>query len=144
VSTRATQGQVDALRARSDSSVSALDARIERVRQTALANATRARQASGSGRRQMTESALRSGFDTAVISLMLPESRGGQIEAIREQVAETIAVYTGLGVDTTTARARFAAGDVALNARRYREAYLAYRDAYRAVTTPAVKPVDKP
>jgi hypothetical protein len=144
LSTRATQGQVDALRARSDNGFNAIDARIESVRQSAVQNATRARQSSGNGRRQMTESALRTGFDAPVVSLLLPASRGGQIEAIREQVAETIGVYTGLGVDTTAARARFAAGDVALNAQRYREAYLAYRDAYRAVTTAATKPGEKP
>lgn len=143
VSSRATQGQIDALRQRQDVGVATLDTRIESVRQFALANATRARQSSGGSRRQMSESALSAGFEAPVVTLMLPASRGGQIEALREQVAGTLQVYAGLGVDTSAARARFAAGDVALNARSYRAAYLAYRDAYRLVTSAAVKPGEK-
>ncbi len=138
LSSRVSQVQLDAAKARMNSGVRSVREAIEGIRLTSQAQAVQQQQSSGNMRRQLIESSLQDPGDGAPVTLFLPASRGGLLETVREQIASTISTYRNLGVDVTAATALFAAGDAALNMQDYKQAYSSYRDAYRNVTTGSV------
>jgi hypothetical protein len=145
LSTRATQLQVLATSLRSDRGFDKLANLINDLKVTTVSQTTVNQTSGDSARKQLIETALLSLAPNGLISLQLPASKGGLLEQVREQIASTIQIYRGLGVDVSAALVLFGAGDAALNARNYKLAYAKYRDAYRTITTTATsKPVDKP
>jgi hypothetical protein len=62
----------------------------------------------------------------------LPASAGGHLDFVREIVADTIAKMQAAGQGVGNANAFLAAGDAALAAKNYRDAYSNYGKAYRA------------
>ena len=134
LNSRASQQQLESVDSRAVSGFAALSTEVEELRVKTAQQSNQQQQNSSGMRRQLIETSLQSGFDGALVSLFLPASRGGLLEDLREQVAETLGTYGGLGVDTNAARALFAEGDAAFNVQNYRLAYARYRDAYRELT----------
>jgi hypothetical protein len=65
-----------------------------------------------------------------ISSLQLPRSAGGQLEQVREIVAQSILALQSLGEPMGPALALFATGDQRLNAGNFVGAFTAYKDAY--------------
>lgn len=142
LSTRATESQVLGTLDRTQRGFAQINDQIEGLGDRTEAQRLRAVRAGSDAMGRRIEQALRPGLDAAVVSLMLPRARGGEIEMLREHVAEAIQTWASLGVDVTAANALFATGDQLLNAGRYRAAYLQYRQAYQSfVLPPPVKPL---
>ena len=68
------------------------------------------------------------------VAFALPASAGGRLEAVREVVADAINGSAQAGLPQGNALTRFREGDGHYNAGRYREASLAYRQAYREMS----------
>ena len=116
-------GRVQAGFAQLDQRLAALDLVV-----SSAGNSTQ--QADTTAMRLNIEIALQRG-GAGVASLQLPASAGGQLELVRELVAESVLALQALGEDIGAALTRIGEGDGALNQGDFRGAYIAYQDAYR-------------
>ncbi len=140
LSTRATEVQVQNTMTRADRGFRDIDQKIEELQDVSVSQTVDAQASGETIQVRLIENGLQLDPNFSVVSLILPKSKGGLLEQVREQIAQTIQTYRSLGVDVSAALALFAQGDTAFNANQYKLAYARYRDAYRSLTNPTIKP----
>ena len=140
LSTRATELQVQNTITRADRGFRDIDQIIEELQDASVSQSADAQATGETVQVRLIENGLQLDPNFSVVSLILPRSKGGLLEQVREQIAQTIQTYRSLGVDVSVALALFAQGDTAFNANQYKLAYARYRDAYQSLTNSPIKP----
>ena len=86
------------------------------------------------------EQQLGSSQNDRISLFQLPEAFGGKLEEVREVVAEAILMNDDAGQDIGQALTFFAQGDTHFNNQQYSDAFVSYREAYRAAAQAGAPP----
>ncbi len=140
VSSRASQAGLDGLQAALATGFGVLDGGLDGLLAELAAQAADREAFQELDQRLRIEASLQAGAAGPLSTLQLPEALGGQLERVREIVADTILMNLAAGQEIHGALELFDKGDEQLNLQNYKWAFQAYRLAYRAAASegPAV------